>query len=314
MKKKFIYALLFLFVLVNIITFNQAYHFSHFNDNVRVKTSKPEKLSALGKINVLLFGIKNPKPANDCIPIRNFDTVFFKTHHNYTLSAWQINVNNSKGTVILFHGYTGKKSDMLDEAERFNEFGYNTLLVDFFGSGDSDGNTTTLGFYEAYDVVNAFEYVKKQSSGKIILFGASMGAVSILKAVSAFKLEPDGIILECPYGKLITTVRNRFKVMGVPSFGLAEMLVFWGGIQNGYWGFSMNAIHFANNIHVPVLIFHGAKDKRASLEEVSAIYSNLKGKKSMKIFENAEHESFIVNYEKEWVDEITGFLSQRQMD
>ena len=238
MKKKLIYILLFFFVLVNIITFNQACHFSHFSDNVHVKTRKPEELSALGKIKVLLFGIKNPKPANDCIPTRKFDTIFFKTHHNYTLSAWQINVIDSKGTVILFHGYTGKKSDMLDEAEKFNELGYNTLLVDFFGSGDSDGNTTTLGFYEAYDVVNAFEYVKKQSSDKIILFGASMGAVSILRAVSVFDLDPDGIILECPYGKLITTVRNRFKVMGVPSFGLAEMLVFWGGVQNGYWGFS----------------------------------------------------------------------------
>ncbi len=314
MKKKLIYILLFFFVLVNIITFNQAYHFSHFSDNVSVKTRKPEELSALGKIKVLLFGIKNPKPSNDCIPTGNFDTVFFKTHHNHTLGAWQINVCNPKGTVILFHGYTGKKSDMLDEGEKFNELGYSTLLVDFFGSGDSDGNTTTLGFYEAYDVASAFEYVKKQSLGKIILFGASMGAVSILKAVSVFDLDPDGIILECPYGKLITTVRNRFKVMGVPSFGLAEILVFWGGVQNGYWGFSMNAIRFAKNIRVPVLIFHGAKDKRASLEEVTAIYSNLKGKRRMKTFGNAEHESFIVNYENEWVDEITGFLSEKQMD
>ncbi|MBN4066152.1 alpha/beta hydrolase, partial [Candidatus Amoebophilus asiaticus] len=268
MKRKITYTILMVIILINVVAYIHAYQFSHFDMSEKEKTGKPEDLSFLTKLMVLCTGISNPRPKNKKTPDRKFETLKIKTHHNYTLDAWLLKVAESRGTVLLFHGYAGKKSDLLTEAQVFNELGYNAVLVDFYGSGDSDGNETTVGYFEAQDVASVYEYIKNQNEENIILYGPSMGAVSIANATANYGIKPRAIIMECPYGKLLTTVENRFDIMGVPSIGLAELLVFWGGVQNGYWGFSMNTIEFAKDIEVPTLIMHGKNDKRANFEEV----------------------------------------------
>jgi hypothetical protein len=71
----------------------------------------------------------------------------------------------------------------------------------------------------------------------VLLYGASMGAAAVLKAVGDDNFHPAALILECPFDSLIGTVRHRFTSRGVPSFPLADLLVFWGGAQEGFNGF-----------------------------------------------------------------------------
>ena len=79
---------------------------------------------------------------------------------------------------------------MLDKSEIFLELGYNTFLVDFMGSGGSEGNQTTIGFLEAEQVETSFNYLKNKGEKNILLFGTSMGAVAIMKAIHDFDLKP----------------------------------------------------------------------------------------------------------------------------
>ena len=62
------------------------------------------------------------------------------------MEVWLIEVDSAKGVVALFHGYSGSKSGNVEYAEQFNQLGYSTILVDFRGSGGSEGNRTTIGF------------------------------------------------------------------------------------------------------------------------------------------------------------------------
>ncbi len=257
---------------------------------------------------MLFTGISNPRPENFSVPTKDFKTIKIKTHHDNILDAWHIKINDTAGTVILFHGYTGEKSGLLRLSDAFNQLGYNTVLVDFYGSGGSSGSSCTIGYYESEDVKHVYDYVKENTKENIFLFGSSMGAVSILKSVADHGIKPDGLILECPYGKFLTTVKNRFKLMGIPSSVFPELLVFWGGVQQNYWPFSMNAIEFAKKIDTPTLILHGKDDKRATLEDVEDIYANLKGKKKMVLFDNATHESYLKKFNKQWTTEVSGFL------
>lgn len=296
--------------MANVVAYNHAYQFSHFNTDAKAKTSKPEELPISAKLKVLFMGISNPKPINEALDIRPSETLAIPTHHGHTLDAWLLRVPSALGTVLLFHGYTAKKSDLIEEALAFNRLGYNAVMVDFYGSGDSDGNGTTVGYLESEDVANVFRYFKHQGESNIILFGASMGAVAVAKAVADHGIEPSALILECPYGKLLTTVKNRFDIMGVPSFGFAELLVFWGGVQNGYWGFSMNTIDFAKRIDTPTLIMAGKDDKRANFEEVEAIFNNLKGRKMLRLFEGAGHEPYLDRFPTEWNEEVERFLKR----
>jgi len=301
------YTLLFVFLIMNIVTFFHAYKFTHFADSNHPKT-KPENLSSLQKAGILLFGIDNPKPVNTLIPSQKYSTLHLNS--NVTIECWSIKVPESKGTVILFHGYGGDKSQLIYRSDEFIKMGYNTLLVDFMGSGGSGGNQTTIGYREAEEVKTCFDYLTKQGEKNIFLFGTSMGAVAILKAIDDYKIDPTAIILECPFGTMYKTVCARFSAMGVPTVPLAGMLMFWGWLQNGFWAFAHNPETYSKTVSCPALLLYGEQDKRVSREEIDTIYNNLKGYKELKTYPLAGHENYLNKYKKQWVGDVYGFMKR----
>lgn len=307
--KKLIWTFAILFILMNVIAIFHSYKFTHFAESNSEKTKTPTKLSIGQKISTLLFGVNNPKPINVITPSSVFKTINIES--NKKIECWDIKIPNSKGTIILFHGYGGNKSSMLDKAEVFRELGFNTFLVDFMGSGGSEGNQTTIGFLEAQQVKSSYEYLKQTGEKTIFLFGTSMGAVAIMKAMSDFEIKPQGIMIECPFGSMYKTVCARFESMNVPTFPMAGLLVFWGGVQNGFWGFGHNPTEYAKNITTPTLLMHGQKDEKVSLEEIDEIFLKLKGQKGLKIYENAGHENYLTKYKNEWTDDVAKFLKMK---
>jgi uncharacterized protein len=226
----------FLLLLLNTVAYLHAYKFTHFSTSTAIKTKKPEDLSFVNKLNALLFGINNPRPTNNNLPSTPYSTV--NINSNAQIQAWQIPCTTKPlGTVILFHGYGSNKSALIPYSKIFDSLGYNTFLVDFMGSGGSQGNTTTIGFKEAQQVMDCFNYLASKAEKNIILWGNSMGAVAIMKAIKDYNLNPNKVILECPFGSMQQTVNARFKNMNLPSFPMANLLVFWGGVQNDFWAF-----------------------------------------------------------------------------
>ena len=270
------------------------------------KTKDPNKLSALEKGKTLLFGVNNPRPENSSFPDQLYETIRLRS--NREIEGWMIKTENPKGTVILFHGFSGEKSSLLDKSDEFLKLGYNTFLVDFMGSGGSEGNQTSIGFHEAEQVKTAFEYIEKEGEQNIFLFGTSMGSAAILKALHGYVLTPKGIIIEYPFGIMYETVCARFEMMNVPSFPMAGLLVFWGGLQNGYWAFDHNPAEYAKGVKCPVLLMYGNQDQKVSLQETELIFSNLAGQKELKIYPEAGHENFLTKYKAQWVQDVKNFL------
>ncbi len=237
---------------MNVVAALHSYKFTHFANSDKPKTKNAEHLSLFGKIDALLFGISNPRPVNKKFPAHPFETIRLKS--NKEIECWWIKTDNAKGSVIIFHGYSGEKSAMLDKAEEFLKLGYNTLLVDFMGCGGSEGNQTTIGFKEAEEVNTCFEFLKSKGEQKIILFGTSMGAAAIIKSINDYHIEPQGIIIECPFGTMYKTIGSRFRQMGVPAFPMAALLDFWGGVENGFEAFGFSPAAYARSIKNPVLL------------------------------------------------------------
>lgn len=294
------------FLGLNVITYRHAYRFTHFSESDYKEHSFSYKLSAREKFKALFVGVANPRLVNLTAPARNYQKLILQS--NKPLECWLMKADSAKGTIILFHGYRGKKSAMLDKADAFLKMHYNTLLVDFMGSGGSGGEQTTIGYKEAEEVKTSYNYLKSNGENNIILFGTSMGAVAILKALNDYKVTPSSIIIECPFGTMYQTVKARFKMMNIPSFPMAGMLMFWGGVQNGFWAFSHNPVEYARSVSCPVLLFYGEKDDRVNSQEINEVYNNLRGEKKIVTFPLAGHENYLLKYKKEWVTEVALFL------
>jgi alpha-beta hydrolase superfamily lysophospholipase len=297
---------LVIFLLMNVVAYFHAWKFTHFSNTHEAKT-KSGNLSVTGKLKAVFFGISNPRPENKAKPGHPYETIILES--NKKIECWLINSDNAKGTVILFHGYGGEKSSMLRQADEFLNLGYNTLLVDFMGSGGSEGNQTTIGFKEAQEVRSCYDYVASKGEKTIYLYGTSLGAAAILKSINDFALSPAGIIIECPFGSLYKTTCARFRAMGVPKFPMAGLLVFWGGVQNGFPAFSYKPEEYAKKVACPTLLLYGEKDEKVSRNEIDIIYSNLKGKKYLKAFLLAAHEDYLLKYKDEWTTEIAAFIA-----
>jgi alpha-beta hydrolase superfamily lysophospholipase len=209
----------------------------------------------------------------------------------------------------MFHGYIASKSTMLERAEELYKMGYDLLLVDFMGSGGSEGYESTIGYKEGREVRDVYEYLRSSGERNIYLFGTSMGAAAILKAMDQYPdMEPKGIILECPFGSMYQTVCARFGSMGAPTFPMAALLVFWGGAINGFWAFGHNPAEYAKAVECPTLLLCGGEDERVSRGEIDDIYANLQGEKQLRIYSKARHESYLNKYRREWLADIRGFL------
>ncbi|MBR9860857.1 alpha/beta hydrolase [bacterium] len=304
--RRFLWVCLGLFIGLNVIAAFHAYKFTHFFENVE-RTSEPEELNAWEKIKVIATGVKLPHPVNKEVPKAEYNEVWIDGSPK--LHAWEIPKDSAKGIVLLFHGYGGEKSGMLPQAEQLHNMGYSTVLTDFMGSGLSEGNNTTIGFKEAEQVKRVYDRYKTQD-GKIILMGTSMGAVAIMKCLQDYSLEVDAIILECPFGTMYKTVEARFDQMGIPRFPMAGILMFWGGVENGFWAFGHNPVDYAKSIDIPSLLLYGKQDPKVSMEETNTIFENLKGFKMNHYFEHAGHENFAIHQTEEWQSAVLEFLSK----
>ena len=297
------------FILFNIVVICHAYKFTHYYDADDVTIKQQKDKTAWDKTKELLFGFNAIKQKN-IGPDSSFKTVYIKTKDSLKLEGWIMEVPNAKGTVALFHGHGGKKSGVLLEAYSLQKMGYNTFLLDFRAHGNSEGNTCTIGYNEAEDVKLAYEYLQQQGEKNIILWGISLGAATITKAVNDYGIAPQKIILEMPFGSLPEAVVGVVKKMGLPAQPLSTMLTFWGGIENGFWAFNLKPSEYAKKIKCPVLLQHGSKDPRVTNTETKEIFDNISTTKKWVEYANSAHESLCKNEHEKWVTEVSLFLQK----
>lgn len=311
-RKRLLYTLILLLIIMNIIAGFHAWKFTHFTPGLTTKTSSSIQYSFSQKLGILLTGVSNPRPQNKRLPNQPYQTIQLQS--NKAIECWLLTAASpAKGTVLLCHGYSGEKSSMLDKAYILLKAGYNTMLVDFMGSGGSAGNQTTIGYKEAEQVKTCVDYLQQQNEQNIFLFGTSMGAVAIMKALKDYPYMPaKGAMLECPFGTMLTTVKNRFAKQHIPAFPMAHLLVLWGGLENGFNAYAHNPVSYAKHTTCPVLLMYGGSDDRVTPAEINSIFTNLHGPKKQLTFPLAGHENYLDDYRQEWTEGVLNFMSSNR--
>jgi pimeloyl-ACP methyl ester carboxylesterase len=226
------------------------------------------------------------------------------------LEAWDIPAGAERGVVVMFHGYAASRSAMLGEARVLHDLGWRTVLVDHRGSGGSGGWVTTLGWREAEDVAAALDWARGEWPGaKLILFGQSMGAVAVLRAIATKHIQPDGVIVECPFDTLLHAVGHRYNTMGMPAFPFAELLVFWGGLQHGFNGFAHQPVEYARSVRCPALVLDGERDLWVMPDEARRVAAAMSGQSH--IFRQGGHAGYWRDAPEEYRATLRDWLSQQ---
>jgi uncharacterized protein len=217
---------------------------------------------------------------------------------------------NPKGTVALFHGHASSKSQVVREADFFHELGFNTFALDARSHGNSQGNVCTVGYSETEGIKLAYNWIRAKGEKNLILWGASMGAAMVIKAVPEFDLKPQKIIINCPFATMHDAVKGFLRNMKIPATPLSEMLMFYGSVERGYWAFDYKPEEYVKGIkNIPVLMEWGRKDVRVQQQETDLIFKNLATTdKQLVIYEDSGHESYCKKENLKWRGVIKGFL------
>jgi len=89
--------------------------------------------------------------------------------------------NNDSVTVIMVHGFGVDHSSLDVHAQLFDSLGCNVLQIDNQAAGKSQGKYLGFGYIESLDLISWIKKVQtKRPNDKIILFGASMGAATVM--------------------------------------------------------------------------------------------------------------------------------------
>jgi len=301
------------FVTLNALAFAHAGAMTTFAP-AGESTARPEALSLGGRASALVFGVRVRRPVNHRTPAAAglpFSTEVLDARGS-EVEVWLVPHEASRGVVVLCHGYAASKASLIPVAEEFYARGYSCLLVDFRGSGGSAGSTTSLGYHEAADVAAAVHRADELAGPgqPVIVFGTSMGAAAVLRAIHTESIAPSALILEAPYNRLLDTVRNRFRLLGVPSFPSAELLVFWGGVRGGIDGFAHDPADYAASVTCPTLILHGDQDQRVSVTEVREVFDGLSAEsRELVLLEGVGHESYVAACGPVWRAAVGEFLA-----
>ncbi len=270
-----------------------------------------DTMTTTARIEALLFGVRVRKPANAGAPDDlglAFQTLTIPGDPR--LEAWFVPHAKPAGLVLMFHGYAASKSTLLPAAKGFHDLGWAVLMVDFRGSGGSDGQGTSIGVHEADDVMRAADLAAALDvPGPRVFYGFSMGAVAILRAASLDLIAPDAAILGAPFDRLRSTVANRFAAMGLPAFPAADAMVFWGAVQQGFAGASHDPVVYAESAGFPVLQLHGELDWRVTVNESRAVHAALAGPKRMHVFKGVGHAIYRAERPAQWQAVVEPFLA-----
>ncbi len=122
--------------------------------------------------------------------------------------GWLLSRGKTGPAVILSHGYGSNRSELLTLSFELWKSGYNVLVYDLRGHGESPVNWSGLGTYEKEDLLSAIKFLRTQKTetgqdlldGRVGLYGVDLGGYislvasaedPMIKAVAVDSVFPD---------------------------------------------------------------------------------------------------------------------------
>lgn len=247
----------------------------------------------------------------------NIEELNITSFDNLNLKGYLLknNIENNNKFIIIVHPYKGSYCDVILNSFDFYKLGFNIVLLDVRGHGNSEGSYITLGDKERKDIRDWVSYIaNKYPESEIVTYGMSMGAAIVLSA-SGEKM-PDNYklcISDCPFDSIDGVLYSVGKYMiGIPKVLLPLILSsinIYSNIING------SSIYFSvsetlKKSKVPILFIHGEKDYFIPSYNSQYMYNNYKKDKDILIVKNAGHCESYLRDKKNYYNKIKEFCDK----
>ena len=193
-----------------------------------------------------------------------FETISTKSFDGLTLRGKYYKVPKSKHAVIIFHGY---KSNISKDGSIITKYclehGYNVLVVNQRGHGDSEGRSITFGIKERFDCKSWVDHITELLGDdcKILLFGISMGGATVMMASSLNMPTVKGIISDCGFSSPKEILRSVLDSKGAPTDRVYPFLRMSARIFAGFDPDETSATEELRKSEIPITIIHSDGDR-----------------------------------------------------
>lgn len=258
-------------------------------------------------------GVKNTNSEKWLFERSHYEDLFITSKDNLKLHNYLIkNKVTSNKWAIVVHGYTSQGKLMASYAEEFYKMGYNIIIPDLRGHGQSEGNYIGMGWDERLDIIDLTKYiVDNYTNTEIVLFGVSMGAATVM-TTSGEKLPSNvkAIIEDCGYtsawNQFAYQLKSLFKLHSFPLLDVASLIC---KIKAGFFISRVSPIKQIKKSITPTLFIHGDEDDFVPFFMLDELYNASPVEKEKLIIHGAAHaKASYVNPKLYW-ETIEKFLN-----
>lgn len=256
------------------------------------------------------------KEGIEWVDSQSFETWSIISNDGLRLTAYFIPAKQkTTKTVVLAHGYTSRGKDMGSFAKFFSEkLGYNVLMPDDRGHGNSEGDYIGFGWPDRKDYLIWLEKVVERvgRDAQIVLHGISMGGATVMMlSGEVLPMQVKAIVEDCGYTSVQDQLSYQLKRMyHLPSFPILNSTSLLCKLKAGYNFTEASALAQIKKNKLPILFIHGDEDTFVPTEMVWRLYSACTSEKEIYIVKGAGH-GMAYWIEKDYYEsKVRSFLGQ----
>lgn len=233
------------------------------------------------------------------------------------LQGWII-PSTSDRTIIFIHGLGGNRTsnDSLEIVSNLKDLGFNTLLFDLRGHGDSDIGRISGGYFEQNDVLGAYDHLQMLGfpREKIGLLGFSLGAATgIMAAASEEGIQ--AVVADSPYANITDLlVQEVSRTTPIPSWIIPIFIPGTKLAANLVYNIKISKLVPEDSVTVidyPVFIIHGEDDSRIPVDHGLRVHNAASDSSEIWIVPDLEHNEAFQNYPDEYISRIAEYFMIR---
>lgn len=213
--------------------------------------------------------------------------------------------------VIAVHGYRSSHASMYTVASYYGLKGWNALMPDLRGCGDSEGDYIGMGWPDRRDMLQWIDWITaRDGDAQIVLHGVSMGGATVMMtAGEALPGQVKAVVEDCGYTSVWDIFGDEMAYLfHLPTFPMLNIASGFASLRAGYSFSEASALKQIAKARVPVMFIHGSEDNFVHTDMVYRVYDACPTEKQLLVVEGAGHASSSYHAPEKYFETVFSFL------